>query len=313
MISVIVPCYNEEAVLTAFHTLVSEQLKGIGDDYELIYVNDGSSDQTPAILKQMASAEANVHYLSFSRNFGKEAAVYAGLCNAKGDYIALMDADLQDPPELLKEMRKALDSGEYDCAAARRTDRTGEPVIRSFFSRSFYGWMNRLSGIDIPEGARDYRMMTQDMCDAVISLSESNRFSKGIFAWVGFRTKWIPYTNRDRAAGNTKWSFRKLFRYAIDGITSFSQAPLTLSSIFGMVMTLIALIMILVIIVRKLIFGDPVQGWASLMCVIIFIGGIQLMCIGIMGQYIAKTYLETKARPHYILSDTDLKDAQKIR
>ena len=282
-------------------------------DCELLLINDGSRDDTLAVMKELAAADPRVLYFSFSRNFGKEAAMYAGFCNARGDYIAVMDADLQDPPSLLPEMVRILQSGQYDSVATRRADRAGEPPVRSWFARRFYSLINRISDADIVDGARDFRLMTREMKDAILSMSEYNRFSKGIFGWVGFKTCWLPFENVERVAGQTKWSFWGLMKYAIDGIISFSQAPLDIASWFGFLMTGIAFLMLIFIVVRRLIFGDPVAGWASTICVIIFIGGLQLFCLGIMGQYLAKTYMEVKNRPHYIISETNAERAEKIR
>ncbi len=281
-------------------------------EYELLFVDDGSKDRTLPILKELAAQDEHVTYFSFSRNFGKEAAMYAGFCNAKGDYIAVMDADMQDPPSLLPQMIEILEGGEYDSVATRRTSRTGEPPIRSWFAKRFYRLVNRISDADIVDGARDFRLMRREMAEAIVSMGEYNRFSKGIFGWIGFRTYWMPYDNIERAAGETKWNFWKLFKYAIDGIISFSQAPLSIASWFGMVMTLLSFLFLFLIVIRKAVFGDPVAGWASTICVIVFIGGIQLFCLGIMGQYIAKAYLETKKRPHFIISETNGEDVKKI-
>ena len=275
-------------------------------------MDDGSKDRTLPILKELAAQDEHVTYFSFSRNFGKEAAMYAGFCNAKGDYIAVMDADMQDPPSLLPQMTAILESGEYDSVATRRTSRTGEPPIRSWFAKRFYRLVNRISDADIVDGARDFRLMRREMAEAIVSMGEYNRFSKGIFGWIGFRTYWMPYDNIERAAGETKWNFWKLFKYAIDGIISFSQAPLSIASWFGMVMTLLSFLFLFLIVIRKAVFGDPVAGWASTICVIVFIGGIQLFCLGIIGQYIAKAYLETKKRPHFIISETNGEDVRKI-
>ena len=304
MISIIVPCYNEQEALPFFHEEVSRVLKEIGEDYELLFVNDGSKDDTLKELKALSTKDPHVIYLSFSRNFGKEAAMYAGFCNAKGDYIAVMDADLQDPPALLPEMLKMLETDEYDSVATRRVSREGEPPIRSWFARRFYDIMNRISESDIVDGARDFRLMKKSMVDAIVAMGEYNRFSKGLFGWVGFRTYWMPYENVERVAGETKWNFWKLFKYAIDGIINFSHVPLSIASWFGTTMTFFSFLALAVIIIRRLIFGDPVAGWASIVCVVIFIGGIQLLCLGIMGQYISKTYLETKHRPIFILKDS---------
>lgn len=308
----IVPCYNEEEVLPLFYEKATEVLRSVPYDYEILFVNDGSRDHTLSIVKEMAKRDPHVSYLSFSRNFGKEAAMYAGFCNADGDYVAVMDADMQDPPSLLPQMLEILESGEYDSVATRRKDRKGESPVRSWFARRFYRLINRISDADIVDGARDFRLMRREMVDAIVEMGEYNRFSKGIFGWIGFRTYWLPYENVERAAGETKWSFWKLFRYAIDGIVNFSQTPLQIASWGGIFMTFFGFIMLIVIIVRKLAFGDPVAGWASTVCIIIFIGGIQLLCLGIMGQYVAKTYLESKRRPHYIIADTNLKKARRI-
>lgn len=313
MISIIVPCYNEQEALPLFYAEATRVLKEIGCDYEYIFVNDGSKDDTLSILKQLAMQDEHVTYLSFSRNFGKEAAMYAGFCNADGDYVAVMDADMQDPPTLLPQMIEILENGEYDSVATRRATRTGESPLRSWFAHKFYQLINHISDTDIVDGARDFRLMKRDMVDAIIEMSEYNRFSKGIFGWVGFRTYWLSYENVERIAGETKWSFWKLFKYAIDGIINFSQVPLSIASWGGMLMTLVAFILMIVIVIRRLIFGDPVAGWASTICVIIFIGGVQLFCLGIMGQYIAKTYMETKHRPHFIIAETNKDDVKKIR
>lgn len=312
MISLIIPCYNEQESLPIFYKEVTSVVRHMGSDYELLFVDDGSKDETLPILKELAAQDEHVTYFSFSRNFGKEAAMYAGFCNAKGDYIAVVDADMQDPPSLLPQMIEILESGEYDSVATRRASRTGEPPIRSWFAKRFYCLVNRISDADIVDGARDFRLMRREMAEAIVSMGEYNRFSKGIFGWIGFRTYWMPYENIARAAGETKWNFWTLFKYAIDGIISFSQAPLSIASWFGMVMTLLSFLFLFVIVIRKAVFGDPVAGWASTICVIVFIGGIQLFCLGIMGQYIAKTYLETKNRPHFIISETNGEDVRKI-
>ena len=313
LLSLIVPCYNEQEALPVFYRETAKVLASMDCDCELLLINDGSRDDTLAVMKELAAADPRVLYFSFSRNFGKEAAMYAGFCNACGDYIAVMDADLQDPPSLLPEMVKILQSGQYDSVATRRADRAGEPPVRSWFARRFYSLINRISDADIVDGARDFRLMTREMKDAILSMSEYNRFSKGIFGWVGFKTCWLPFENVERVAGQTKWSFWGLMKYAIDGIISFSQAPLDIASWFGFLMTGIAFLMLIFIVLRRLIFGDPVAGWASTICVIIFIGGLQLFCLGIMGQYLAKTYMEVKNRPHYIISETNAERAEKIR
>ncbi len=312
-ISLIVPCYNEQESLPIFHLEAGKVLKEIGCDYEFIFVNDGSRDDTLSVMKQLAEWDEHVTWISFSRNFGKEAAMYAGFCNADGDYVAVMDADMQDPPSLLTEMLHLLESGEYDSVAARRVNRKGESPVRSWFARRFYRLINAISDADIVDGARDFRLMKREMVEAIIEMSEYNRFSKGIFGWIGFRTCWYPYENVERVAGETKWSFWKLFKYAIDGIINFSQAPLDLASWGGIGMTFVAFLFLIVIVVRRLVFGDPVAGWASIICVIIFIGGVQLFYLGIMGQYIAKTYMETKNRPHYIIAETNRDDVKKVR
>lgn len=312
-ISLIVPCYNEEAALPIFYDEIKKVLEKMECEEEIIFVNDGSKDHTLEIIKELAKKDENITYLSFSRNFGKEAAMYAGFCNATGDYIAVMDADMQDPPALLPKMLKIILEEGYDSVATRRMNRVGEPPIRSWFARKFYKLINKISDADIVDGARDFRLMKREMIDAIISMSEYNRFSKGIFGWIGFKTYWLPYENVERVAGTTKWNFWKLFKYAIDGIINFSETPLYIASWTGIGMTILSFVFLIVIIARKLIFGDPVAGWASTMCVIIFIGGIQLFCIGIMGQYLAKTYTETKRRPHYIIDEANRKDTEKVR
>lgn len=312
-ISLIIPCYNEEESLPFFYKEVTTVLSNMNYDYEFLFVNDGSKDKTLDVLKKYADKDVHVKYFSFSRNFGKEAAMYAGFCNATGDYVAVMDADLQDPPALLPEMVQILETGEYASVATRRESREGEPKIRSWFAKKFYRIINKISDADIVDGARDFRLMRKEMVEAIVNMSEYNRFSKGIFGWIGFKTYWLAYENVGRVAGETKWSFWKLFKYAIDGIINFSQAPISIASWFGIFMTLCSFIALLIVIVRQLIFGDPVAGWASTICVIIFIGGIQLFCLGIIGQYIAKTYMETKHRPHFIVSDTNSEDAVKVK
>lgn len=313
LLSLIIPCYNEEQALPLFYEETSRVLAEMDCECEMLFVNDGSRDGTLGVIKALAERDERVRYLSFSRNFGKEAAMFAGFCNAHGEVVTVMDADLQDPPSLLPEMLALLESGEYDSVATRRVSRAGEPPIRSWFARRFYKLINRISDADVVDGARDFRMMKREMVDAILAMNESNRFSKGIFGWVGFRTYWLPYENVERVAGETKWSFWKLFKYALDGIVNFSQMPLSISSWFGMGMTAVSFLMLLFIILRKLIFGDPVAGWASTACIIIFVGGIQLFCLGIMGQYVAKIYMEAKHRPHYIVAETNLPDARKIK
>lgn len=311
-ISIIVPCYNEQDVLLIFYQEISGVLKSLDYEYELIFVNDGSKDKTLDVLKALASNDTKVKYLSFSRNFGKEAAMYAGFCNSSGDYVAVMDADMQDPPSLLPKMVEILNTNEYDSVATRRVSRVGEPPIRSFFARQFYKVINIISDVDVIDGARDFRLMRRCMVDAIVKMQEFNRFSKGIFGWIGFRTYWLPYENVERVAGETKWNFWKLFKYAIDGIINFSQVPLNIVSWFGLISTLISFFAIIFVFVRRLLFGDPVAGWASTICIVVFIGGVQLLSLGIMGQYISKTYVETKHRPHYIIAETNKKDAVKV-
>lgn len=314
-ITVVVPCYNEEESLPYFWPEIKKVADEMYDKYnadlEIIFVNDGSKDNTLNLLRSFAREDSRARYVSFSRNFGKEAAIYAGLQNATGDYVAVMDADMQDPPALLPQMYEALQNDEYDSVATRRLDRTGEPPIRSFFARCFYKIINKISDADIVDGARDYRLMKRKMVDAILSMGEYNRFSKGIFGWVGFRTKWLPYENIERVAGETKWSFWKLFLYSIQGIVAFSTAPLAIASVAGIVMCLFAFLMIVYIVTKTLIMGDPVGGWPSLACMIMFMGGIQLLCIGILGQYLAKTYLETKHRPIYIVSETEVSNYER--
>lgn len=307
-ISIIVPCYNEEESLNFFqkemNRVSKEEMKQV--DFEIVYINDGSSDRTLQKIQQLASEDVRVKYVSFSRNFGKEAAIYAGLQHASGDYVAIMDADLQDPPSLLPEMYKAVTEEGYDSAATRRVDRKGEPPIRSFFARKFYKLMKKISNTDIVDGARDYRLMNRKFVNALLDMGEYNRFSKGLFGWVGFKTKWIEFENVERVAGETKWSFWKLFRYSIEGIVAFSTAPLALSAVLGVIMCILGAIAIIFIVIRQLLFGNSVAGWASLSCIILFLGGVQLLCLGILGSYMAKTYLEVKKRPIYICDETNI-------
>ena len=307
VISVIVPCFNEQESIPAFYkeicniALEMEQRYSVG--FELLFVDDGSYDDTLSIIKKLSISDNRIKYISFSRNFGKESAIYAGLENATGDYVSMLDADLQDPPVLLIEMYEMIANKEYDCVGARRVSRKGEPPIRSFFARCFYKLINKISKANIVDGARDFRLMTRQMTDAILDMREYNRFSKGIFGWVGFKTQWLEYENAERIAGTTKWSFWKLFIYSLDGIIAFSTVPLSVASVFGMLFLGIALVMIMIIIIKTLLFGDPVAGYPSMMCVLFFIGGIQLFSIGILGQYMAKTYLETKHRPIYIVKE----------
>lgn len=306
-ISIVVPCYYEEKTLPFFYEEFDKMSKKMHEvKFELILVNDGSKDRTLNLMRKYSYEDLRVKYISLSRNFGKESALYAGLQQSTGDYVAVMDADLQDPPELLEKMYKILINEDYDCVATRRVDRKGEPPIRSFFAKCFYKLINRISNAEIVDGARDFRLMKRKMVDAILNIKECNRFSKGIFGWVGFNTKWIEYENVERIAGETKWSFWKLFKYSIDGIVAFSTVPLLISSFIGFIFCILAIIMILFIIIRTIIFGDAVAGWPSLVCLIISIGGIQLFCIGILGQYIAKAYIELKNRPIYIIGETNI-------
>ena len=305
-ISVIVPCYNEEEVLPLFYEEVTRVAAQLSDyEFEFLFVDDGSRDKTLPVIKGLAEKDARVKYVSFSRNFGKESAMYAGFDRAVGDYVVVMDADLQDPPALLPEMLDAIKNEGYDSVATRRVTRKGEPPIRSFFARCFYKLMRRISKTEIVDGARDYRLMTRQFVDSLLAMGEYNRFSKGLYGWVGYRTKWLEFENVACAAGETKWSFWKLLLYSIDGIVAFSAAPLAIAVVTGLACFLLALVFILFIVVRTLMFGDPVAGWPSLVCIILLIGGLQLLCIGILGEYLAKTYLEVKGRPIYICKETN--------
>ena len=312
-ISVIVSCYNEEEALPLFYEEMERVRKQDFEDmdFEYIFVNDGSKDKTLEEMKELRKKDSKVRYISFSRNFGKEAAMYAGLEASTGDYVTLMDADLQDPPALLRQMYDTIKNEGYDCVGTRRVTRKGEPPIRSFFARMFYKIINKMSDIEMVDGARDYRLMTRQMVNAIINMKEYNRYSKGLFSFVGFKTKWIEYENVERVAGETKWSFWKLLRYAIEGITAFSTTPLIISSVVGLVFCLIAFLMIILIIVRTMIFGDPTSGWPSLVCIIFFVSGIQLFSLGIIGQYLSKTYLEVKNRPIYIIRETEKEETSK--
>mgnify|MGYP000051902994 FL=1 len=305
-ISLVVPCHNEEEALPYFYREF-KNVTGQLEEYEieLILINDGSRDDTLRVMKGLAEMDSCVKYVSLSRNFGKEAAIYAGFEYASGDYIAVLDADLQDPPALLPQMMKEIKNG-YDSVATRRVTRKGEPPIRSFFAHCFYKLINRISNLDIVDGARDYRLMTRQFKEAVLQMKEYNRFSKGIFGWIGFQTKWLEFENVERRAGETKWSFWKLFLYSIEGVIGFSVAPLAIASILGLFICCIALVFLLVILVKTLCFGDPVAGWPSMTCIILMLGGIQLFCIGILGMYLSKTYLETKERPIYICKETNM-------
>lgn len=304
-LSVIVPCYNEEENIFDFYEelMKNEDFFHSRDmEVELLYIDDGSKDKTVEKIKELSKQDKRVHLVSFSRNFGKEAAIYAGFQKAKGDYMVMMDCDLQDPPSLLPEMFSYIDEG-YDSVATRRVTRKGEPIIRSFFARTFYRLMNKISKTEIVDGARDYRLMTRQVVDAILSMTEYNRFTKGIFGWVGYETKWLEYENIERKKGETKWSFWKLFLYSLDGITAFSTVPLVIASAMGVLFCILAFCMILFIIVRKLMFGDPTSGWPSLVCIIFMVSGVQLFCLGIVGQYLSKTYMEVKKRPVYLVKE----------
>lgn len=304
-ISLIIPCYNEEESIPLFYEEINKVIKKMRVKYELIFINDGSKDRTLEILRDLAKSDSNVRYISFSRNFGKEAGILAGLEASVGDYVAMMDVDLQDPPSLLVEMYEELEKHEYDCVATRSVSRNGYSFFRKVFTKWYYKIINKISKTNIVDGARDFRLMTRQMVDAVLSMKEYNRYSKGIFSWVGFNTKWITFENTERVAGSTKWNFWKLFAYSMESIVGFSTMPLLISSIAGVLFCLISFVMILVIIGKTILFGDPVAGWPSLVCIIFFVSGIQLFCLGIMGQYLAKTYLETKNRPVYIIKETE--------
>lgn len=303
-ISVVVPCFNEEESIPLFYAEMERVRKVMGTEFEYIFINDGSSDNTLSVLRDLNLVNPKAHYISFSRNFGKEAALYAGLQHAKGKYVTVMDVDLQDPPELLIEMKKRLDEVvELDCVGTRRVTREGEPPIRSFFARMFYKLINHISQVEMVDGARDFRLMRRPMVDAILELSEYNRFSKGIFAWVGFETQYLEYKNVERVAGKTSWNFWSLFKYSIEGIVNFSDAPLNIAFVGGLLSWFLAFIMVVFIVVRTLVFGDPTSGWPSLMTVILFLGGFQLLTIGILGKYIGKIFMETKKRPVYVIKE----------
>ena len=309
-ITLVVPCRNEQEVIKLFYNEIQKIKKDfVNVVFEIIFVDDGSTDNTLKLMRELAQND-DVRYISFSRNFGKEAAMYAGLEASTGDYVAIMDVDLQDPPFLLKEMYETLESGKFDSVATRRVTRKGEPVIRSVFARIYYKMINKISKTEIVDGARDYRLMTRKMVNAVLEIKEYNRFSKGIFSWVGFKTKWLEYENTPRVAGETKWSFWKLFLYSLDSIVAFSTLPLSIASIMGILFCIVSFFIIIFIIIRTLAFGDPTSGWPSMVCIMFFIGGVQLLCLGIIGQYLSKTYLEVKKRPIYIVQETE-KDNMK--
>ncbi len=305
LLSVIIPCYNEEEnVIDFYNEFIKNDIffNKRDTEVELIYIDDGSKDKTVERVKELVAKDCRVRLVSFSRNFGKEAAIYAGLQKSKGDYLVMMDADLQDPPSLLPEMFECIDAG-YDSVATRRVTRKGEPPIRSFFARIFYKLMNKISRTEIVDGARDYRLMTRQVADAILAITEYNRFTKGIFGWVGYETKWLEYENVERKKGETKWSFWKLFLYSLDGIIAFSTVPLAIASIMGVIFCLFAFLFIVFTIIRKLVFGDPTSGWPSLVCIIMLVSGVQLFCLGIVGQYLSKTYMEVKRRPLYLVKE----------
>ncbi len=306
-ISVVVPCYNEEEAIPYFYKEICVVEKNMSEfEFEIIFVDDGSQDQTLKIAKGFAEVDNQIKYISFSRNFGKEAAIYAGISKSTGDYVVIMDVDLQDPPRLLPEMMKAIKEEGFDSVATRRVSRKGEPPIRSFFARRFYRIINRISKTEIVDGARDYRLMTRQFANSLLEIKEYNRFSKGLFGWVGYKTKWLEFENVERVAGETKWSFWKLLLYSIEGIVAFSIVPLSIATISGLLFCLLAFLFVIIIFLRALIFQDPVAGWPSLACIILFVGGVQLFCMGILGEYLAKTYLEVKDRPIYICKETNL-------
>ncbi|MBE5795075.1 MAG: glycosyltransferase family 2 protein [Clostridiales bacterium] len=302
-ISVVVPCYNEEEALPIFYDTFVKETADMPVEWEFVFVDDGSKDGTLAGFRALHQKDDRVHYISFSRNFGKESAMYAGLEAATGDYIAIMDVDLQDPPALLPDMLRGIEEDGFDCVATRRVTRKGEPPIRSWFARAFYKLMGKISRTEIVDGARDFRLMTRQMVDAILSMKEYSRFSKGIFSWVGFDTKWLEYENIERSAGETKWNFWKLLIYSIDGIIGFSTMPLAIASVAGVIFCIIAFLLMLFFFVKALIWGDPVAGFPATICIVLFLGGIQLFCMGILGQYLSKTYLETKQRPIYIAKE----------
>ncbi|WP_405264721.1 glycosyltransferase family 2 protein [Methanobrevibacter sp.] len=303
-LSIICPCFNEEMSINIFYQELIDQISSL--NYELIFIDDGSSDDTLSNIKNLADLDENIKFVSFSRNFGKESAIYAGLELSSGDYVVLIDVDLQDPPNYIPEMINIIESTDYDIIATRRVSRKGEPVIRSFFARLFYKIINKVSNLDLVDGARDYRLMTRQVVDSILELNEYNRFSKGLFNWIGFKTKWLEYENIERKTGETSWSFWLLVKYSIEGIVGFTTVPLQISTVFGIIFSLIAFILIIFIVIRKLLYSDPVAGWTSTICVILLLGGIQLFSIGILGKYLEKTYIETKNRPIYIIKETNI-------
>ncbi len=310
-ISLIIPCYNEEEALMPLYDELKRVTAEMSEyEFEMLFIDDGSKDKTLAMIKDIAMQDARVQYISFSRNFGKEAAMYAGFCNVTGEYAAVMDADMQDPPALLPEMIRIIQEEGYDSVATRRITRKGEPKLRSFFANAFYGLMKKISDVEMVNGARDFRLMKRSMVNAILSMSEYNRFSKGIFGWIGFKTYWLPYKNVERVAGKTKWSFGKLLKYSIDGIMNFSDTPLKLASWSGIFFTFVAAVALLVVFIRALLYGNPVAGWPSTICIILFVGGVQLFCLGVMGQYLSKIYKETKKRPLYIVGESNKEDVK---
>lgn len=311
MLTVIVPCYNEEEAIPLFFAEMEKVQKRVTHDFEYIFINDGSKDHTLDVLRNLAREYSYVRYISFSRNFGKEAALYAGLQASTGGLVTVMDVDLQDPPELLPQMIEMIETTDIDCVGTRRADRKGEPPIRSFFAKKFYQLINHISETEMVDGARDYRLMTRQMVNAILELTEHNRFSKGLFSWVGFKTAYLSFENRERAAGETSWSFWKLFNYSIDGIVNFSDAPLNIASFVGAFSCFVSVIAMIFIIVRALLFGDPTAGWPSMVTIFLFIGGVQLLCIGIIGKYIGKIFMETKKRPVYIIKETESENKNK--
>lgn len=306
LISIVIPCFNEEEAIPLIYNELENVTKNITAEFEYIFINDGSKDNTLNILRTLSeSDDKRVKYISFSRNFGKEAALYAGLKKSKGDYVVVMDVDLQDPPKMLVEMYELIKNEDYDCIGARRISREGEPIIRSFFAKKFYNVINRISDTEIVDGARDYRLMTRQMINAILQITEYNRFSKGIFSWVGFNTKYLEYKNKERVAGETTWSFWGLLKYSLDGIVAFSEAPLAFSSIVGIISFIVSIVLALVVSIRTIIFNNPTSGWTSLVVIILGLGGLQLLCLGIIGKYLGKTFLETKKRPIYIVKETE--------
>ena len=303
-LSLVIPCFNEEAAIPLFYKEAIKTCTSVSEQFELIFIDDGSSDSTLNILRQLANQDSHVHYISFSRNFGKEAAMLAGFQAAQGEYISTLDVDGQDPLFLIPQMLETVVSGEYDCAGTRRVSRIGEPPVRSFFARCFYALMKKITDVEIVDGVRDFRLMNRKYLEALLKLPERNRFSKGIFPWIGYKTKWFEYENIERKKGKTKWSFWKLFLYSLDGIIAFSSKPLAIASVLGILFFIIAILLIIFIIIRRIVWGDPVDGWASTICIILFCSGIQLFSTGILGQYLAKTYTEVKQRPQYVIRET---------